>query len=295
MRRTNPLLEALADPSKNFLAFLLIGIFGLGIISSGLSNLLLETLGTWLQKNLGIDKVHFQLTVLGLISLAILSTIYFTDFTRKLRTILGREEIKITNVIPLQGTYFGLIAIASFSQPGKQTPAEIAIRHHWNNSHGKLRYCWLLCTPKVLEATQQRLRTLTQECQQQGIPLYTYIDTPQVMPPISQVGKALHIRLVPLSPEHINDPNQIRQLIDSLYTAAQQQTGLPPTDLIADYTGGTKSMTAGMVLACSQPDRHLQYLASEYNEHKRIVRSQLMQIILSYRIKAIKRGNSRPA
>ena len=182
------------------------------------------------------------------------------------------------------------MAIASFSQPGKQTPAEIAIRHHWSNGTGKLRYCWLLCTPKVLDATQQLIHTLDQECQQQRIPLYTYFNTPQPMPPVTQVGTALHIRIVPLDPAHLYDPNHIRQLIDSLYLTAQQQTGLPPIDLIADYTGGTKSMTAGMVLACSQPNRNLQYLASEYNEQKHIVRSQLMQIVLSYRIKAIKRS-----
>ena len=27
-----------------------------------------------------------------------------------------------------------------------------------------------------------------------------------------------------------------------------------------DYTGGTKSMTAGMILACASPRRHLQFM-----------------------------------
>ena len=112
----NPLLEAIADPSKNFLAFLLIGIFGLGIISSGISNLLLETLGTWVQKNLGINKVLFQLSVIGLIGLTILSTVYFTNLTRRLRLLLGQDAIEIANVVPLTDTFFGLIAIASFSK-----------------------------------------------------------------------------------------------------------------------------------------------------------------------------------
>ena len=249
----NPLLEAIADPSKNFLAFLLIGIFGLGIISSGISNLLLETLGTWVQKNLGINKVLFQLSVIGLIGLTILSTVYFTNLTRRLRLLLGQDAIEIANVVPLTDTFFGLIAIASFSKRGKMTPAEIAIRHHWRNGKGRLRYCWLLCTPDALKTTQLFLSQIEQESLEQRHQFYLYYE-----------------------------------LVDILYDIAQQQTGLPPADVIADYTGGTKSMTAGMVLACSSPDRTLQYLVSEYNQAGNIVDSQLMKVMLSYRIKPIK-------
>jgi len=36
--------------------------------------------------------------------------------------------------------------------------------------------------------------------------------------------------------------------------------GWSETDVIADYTGGTKSMTAGTVLACASPDRRLQFM-----------------------------------
>ncbi len=141
MQRKNPLLEAIADPSKNFLAFILIGIFGLGIVSSGISNLLLETLGTWIQSSLGINKVVFQLGGIGIIGVAILCAVYFTNLTRRMRSLLGREAIEIANVVPLSETCFGLITIASLAQPGQLTPAEIALKHHWRNGNGKLRYC----------------------------------------------------------------------------------------------------------------------------------------------------------
>lgn len=36
--------------------------------------------------------------------------------------------------------------------------------------------------------------------------------------------------------------------------------GIEDSDLIADYTGGTKSMTAGIILACTSPERRLQFL-----------------------------------
>lgn len=284
----NPLLEAIADPSKNFLAFLLIGIFGLGIISTGISNLLLDTLGSWVEKNMSINKVLFQLGVIGLIGITILSTVYFTNLTRRLRLVLGREEIEIANVVPLTDTFFGLVAIASFSKRGKMTPAEIAIRHHWGNGKGRLRYCWLLCTPDALESTQQFLKRIEQDCIEQRHQFYVYYNTEQSMPPITQAGISLHVRLLVLEPERINDPNHVRELVDSLYDLAQQQTGLPAADVIADYTGGTKSMTAGMVLACSAPDRTLQYLVSQYDEKGSITDSQLMKVILSYRVKPVR-------
>ena len=284
----NPLLEAIADPSKNFLAFLLIGIFGLGIISNGFSNLLLETLGDSIQKNFGISKILFQFVVIGLIGGAIGFAVYFTALTRKLRSLLGREAIEITNVVPLTETFFGLITIASLAQPGQLTPAEIAIKHHWRNGNGKLRYCWLICTPDALDATRQFLQELERECMQQKQQFYIYHNTEQAMPPVTQVGTSLHVRIVDLAPELINDPNHIRQLIDSIYAQATEQTGLSPIDFIADYTGGTKSMTAGMVLACSKPERKLQYLVSNRDRRGKIIDSQLMKVTLSYRIKAIK-------
>ena len=284
----NSILDAIADPSKNFLAFLLIGIFGLGIVSSGISNLLLETLGTWVQSNLGINKVLFQLGVIAVIGAAILFAVYFTNLTRKLRSLLGHEEIEIANVVPLTNTFFGLIAVASFSKRGKMTPAEIAIRHHWRNGKGKLRYCWLICTPDALETAQEFLQKIEQECHQQRIQFYIYHNTEQALPPLTQVGTSLHVRLLVLEGDRINDPNHIRQLVDALYETAQQQTGLPAADLIADYTGGTKSMTAGIVLACSHPDRNLQYLVSQYDESGNIVDSQFNKVILSYRVKAVR-------
>ena len=284
----NSLLEAIADPSKNFLAFLLIGIFGLGIISSGISNLLLETLGSWLQKTFGLNKVVFQLGVIGLIGLAILLTVYFTNLTRKLRAIFHQEEIQITNVTELRETYFGLITVASYSQPGKQTPAEISVRHHWKHGNGKLRYCWLVCTPDALPSARALLSTIQQECRQQNTQFYLYENTPQAMPPITQVGTSLHIRLVMLESSRKDDPNYMRQLVDSLYESASSQTGLSAVDLIADYTGGTKSMTAGVVLACSAPDRNLEYIVSDRDPRGNIISAQLMKVILSYKLKAVR-------
>ncbi|EKV01100.1 CRISPR-associated protein, Cas02710 family [Leptolyngbya sp. PCC 7375] len=284
----NPVLEAIADPTKNFLAFLLIGIFGLGIISGGISNLLLETLGDWLQNSFGINKILFQLLVVGFISLLILFSIYFTNLARRIRELLGHEEIQIKNILELTDTFIGLIAIPSLGRPGKKTPAELAIRHHWKQGRGKLRYCWLICTPDALDSTREFLQVLKQECIDDQFGCEIYDQTNHPFPPITQIGTSLHIRLMVLDPRCINDPNHIRELVDGLYDTANQQTGLTSPEIIADYTGGTKSMTAGIVLACTEPNRPLQYLLSQYGANGEITASQLMKVMLSYRIRAVR-------
>lgn len=41
--------------------------------------------------------------------------------------------------------------------------------------------------------------------------------------------------------------------------------GLKEEDIIADFTGGTKPMSAGMIFACMNPSRKLQYVPADYS------------------------------
>jgi hypothetical protein len=49
------------------------------------------------------------------------------------------------------------------------------------------------------------------------------------------------------------------ELVQQIYKEAEA-LGIPRSEIIADYTGGTKSMTAGLILACTEQDRDLQYM-----------------------------------
>jgi hypothetical protein len=40
-----------------------------------------------------------------------------------------------------------------------------------------------------------------------------------------------------------------------------REAGFEPKDIIADFTGGTKPMTTGMIMACLPPERELEYVA----------------------------------
>ena len=52
----------------------------------------------------------------------------------------------------------------------------------------------------------------------------------------------------------------IRRLINCIYADAQKQK-LQESEVIADYTGATKGMTAGIILACTNSNRRLQYIS----------------------------------
>jgi hypothetical protein len=51
-------------------------------------------------------------------------------------------------------------------------------------------------------------------------------------------------------------------VVATIYREAQHDTAIG-TDLIADITGGTAAMTAGMVLATLNDDRHVEYLRQD--------------------------------
>jgi hypothetical protein len=53
--------------------------------------------------------------------------------------------------------------------------------------------------------------------------------------------------------------------------------------VIADYTGATKSMTVGIVLGCTAPERQLQYISQ-------ITDPQMMQVKISYKLKPLEAG-----
>jgi len=69
-------------------------------------------------------------------------------------------------------------------------------------------------------------------------------------------GMKFHIREL----QDADDPKETYYLVRSVYEEAQALR-LSEKNVVADYTGGTKSMTAGMVLACSiSEDRDAQYM-----------------------------------
>lgn len=285
--KRNFISEAIADPTKNLLAFIFVITFGLGIVTNGSSGLLLETLGVWLQARIGLNKIIFQILLVTSIAGFILISIYLTNLSQWLKGWLRVRVVDEANVLPLAQTFQGLITIMSLGGGSRTTPAEVAIAHHWQEGKGTLRYCWLLCSLDALENAKALSDRLEQTCKQQGISYQVNYGKDYrlgvALP--SEAGLSLTVVLVP--DESVNDPNHIRQLVNAIYEEATN-VGLSEPQLISDYTGGNKSMTAGVVLAGVNPTRRLQYIVSAYDCNNCITSSQVMEVKLSYKLKPIK-------
>ncbi|HUW12609.1 MAG TPA: hypothetical protein VM537_22975, partial [Anaerolineae bacterium] len=57
-----------------------------------------------------------------------------------------------------------------------------------------------------------------------------------------------------------DDPEDTFVAVEEAYRRARKRYGLKTGQVIADFTGGTKAMTAGMVLACVGEGRPLEYM-----------------------------------
>jgi len=121
----------------------------------------------------------------------------------------------------------GLIAFVSLTQ---RAHLDRAISYHSQT----LKRVWLLAT---------------QECQ---------VRAAQLVAEYKKTG--VQVSVVPLSEEW--DLIHAKEMVERIYT--EQLDGMAEEDIIADFTGGTKPMTVGMVFACLTPARSLQYVPAEY-------------------------------
>lgn len=275
----NITLESLAKPDKYPIIFTFVFSLTLSIVANGLSNLLLETLGTWLETKLSFSKIFWQIILISI--LAIFLLLSFSNIKRILSNIFGTRTFITESPEELNSTFRGLIVFASLS---KESPAKIAIQHHWNKGNGDLEHCWIVCGgEKTLIVAKSMVAELIQDLK---IPerVFHYLPDYTLLDP--KHSRSL-ITLVPNLHE-ANDPNIIRQIVEAIYKDAKDKYNLDESDIIADYTGGTKSMTAGLILACTIPTRRLQYILSEFTPDNKPIDSKVMEIKLSYHVKPIR-------
>ena len=73
----------------------------------------------------------------------------------------------------------------------------------------------------------------------------------------------------------------VRKTVDEVFDHAAD-FGLKQSDIIADCTGGTKSMTLGVILACLEEDRDIQLIGSQYKSDGRPDGSSAFPMIFEY-------------
>ncbi|MGF1479969.1 MAG: CRISPR-associated protein [Cyanophyceae cyanobacterium] len=272
MIQRNPVIEAIADPTKRFLNSFVISILLLTLIADGFSSLFWDYFADWIGKQLGISSVAlFKLVVWSVITTILFILISLTPLSRWLRDkfigAFGAASPQ-PNVYPLEKNFTGLIVAMS---PKNDSPAERAIMEHWDKGKGQLEHCWIICTEKSLPFAKNMLNNLTKEGVTQKVKIYygNYeledLDFP---------GEKLSL-LVP--DDRLDDPNHIHHLVNCIYNHARNQR-LDEFKVIADITGATKVMTAGIILACATPRRHLQYISQ-------IHFPQIMEVKITYNLK----------
>lgn len=124
--------------------------------------------------------------------------------------------------------------------------AVFAIHHHYGaRPPHTLERCWLLIS-EGNDELEARRRDLCEQLQDLGIDL---------------------------KPETVYMPRPdiecAYRTVERIYREKLPAAGLSPSDVIADVTGGTKAMTAGMTLACVFLGLDLEYVESQYSAGER--------------------------
>jgi hypothetical protein len=180
-----------------------------------------------------VQKIGREWTV----ALAVLAAVAIVVFAKPMGSLTNAFwrlfQATVLEVKGPVGGHRGLIVMAS-PGPGIAS-AERAIGYH--QDQGSLEHCWLVTGGP---ASERSAAGLIDALVGKGFPLN-------------------RIHSVALSEADSDNPEAVYRRIDALYDEAAT-LGLREDDVIGDYTGGTKSMTAGMILACAGPLRHLQFM-----------------------------------
>lgn len=213
----------------------LLGLLAIGLVVEGLA-VVFEVyfeddpwFSAWFTVGVGLFLLLFTLLAFNLPGAVI----------RWIRDLRESEREPDVNIAAVVNKRRGLVALVS---RGANPPAAAAIRYHFQaeedgEKEPVLQYCWLLTGPDSDEQSSQvNAKMLAQEYEALG----------------------LKVEIWNLS--DADDPRQLFRAVQDIYREAWTRYRLPAADIIADFTGGTKCMTAGMVLACAAGDWDLQYM-----------------------------------
>lgn len=128
-------------------------------------------------------------------------------------------------------------------------PLLTAIKAHG----GSLKHIWLLGTADTEEGKG-------------SVSIFDDL-TAYIQRNLVSLGLEKRVQIHPLEAIPMKFDSQVtecaRRAVDEVFDNAANY-GLKQRDIIADCTGGTKSMTLGVILACLEEDRDIQLIGSEY-------------------------------
>lgn len=232
-RVTRNLGSILGSPSPWL--FLIGGILAAGLLVEGSSKLI----------DAYVDGQPWQAAVwtlgAGLLLLIVaLSFINLPRFVAAIKEALFYPDLSNTTVVVEEQVprRKGLIVLVSL---GDYTAAASALDYHaWNlvpGSQPVLTHCWLITGPgegdKSSQANAERIKRELE-------------------------AKGVTAELWPLA--EADDVQEAFQVVKTILQVAATRYRLSKDEIIVDYTGGTKSMTGGMILAALAEGIDLQYM-----------------------------------
>ena len=227
----------------------LIVAFVLGVVALGVSS------------NFVFSLVAFPATVtMGSIAriglcVAILVVSAYGAYRYDLKLAWDRTKLTPTikeNAAPVSAGMVWLLSLG-----GPDLPCFAIRYHHVNQSAVRLRHCWVLLTPDVKAAGAfEKLETR-----------------------IDELGYDVELHPIELASD---TANVTYQAIESVYTdlARQPEIGLAPHEIVSDMTGGTKQLTAGMVMACLLHEWPLEYIVSQRDKTTGLVIDGTQEAVL---------------
>lgn len=278
----NPIKDALSNPNNNFLLFFFVGVIGFSFITDGVNFILWHLARTLFQKYFWINNefsvrlvtIVFCIPILLLFSTNVLTWLKETWISRGI--VASPVEAKVN---PINEYLAGLVVI--MSPKATDSPAEVAIRYHWNNGQAPhLHHCWIICTESSFEAAETMHQNLIRELGIGGQLNLYYGNYTLPDPHFPNQTRSLI-----LTNDQANDPDNILQLIEAIYQDAETK-GLDESELVVDFTGGTKTLSIGAFLACVQPQRRLQYITQQTS-------NPIVEIKVNYDLKQ-RRSTRRP-
>lgn len=120
-------------------------------------------------------------------------------------------------------------------------PLYVAVRHHAPT----VEHCWLLCS--VGKGGGDDQFEVAERLVQQVV---------------AAAGRGA-IQVHPEPVADVNDITGVALVVDGIYVQARRRFGLRPEEVIADITGGTAAMSAGVVIATLPQERRLQYVRQD--------------------------------
>lgn len=215
----------------------LIGVLAVGLMTEGLSKLI--------DAYLTQTSHHPGIWTFGIGVLALAGGIVFYSLPQRVWMVLA--DNRFLHILPSTASAHGLIVLAS--QGTRPCPAEAAIQSHQRQSASQpqansLRTCWILADNDFAHPHSAANNALR----------------------IKETHETAALQILIVNLPDADNPSDTFLATKQILHEIRQRRDLNEAETVADFTGGNKVMSAGLIAACSQTGVHLAYMQAKHKD-----------------------------